>query len=94
MGFAGLELLSALASFTGLSHSNDTLTFYNTRSNSYCQLEVLDDLLHIYADAILDAGLYFVMPKKAFISPDLGAEDLYLIFDHLYSVTVIAAAPG
>lgn len=86
-----LEKLSALASFTGLSHSHSTITFYNSRSNSYCQLEVLDNVLHIYADAILDASLYFVMPKKAFVSPDLGPEDLYSIFDHLYSVTVIAA---
>jgi hypothetical protein len=86
-----LEKLAALASFTGLSHSHNTITFYNTRSNSYCQLEVVGDIVHIYADAILDASMYFVMPKKAFISQDLSPEDLYLVFDHLYSVTVIAA---
>lgn len=86
-----LEKLSALASFTELSHSTNTLTFYNTHSNSYCQLEVDGDTVKIYADAILDASMYFVMPKKAFVSQDLGPEDMYLIFDRLYSVTVIAA---
>lgn len=86
-----LEKLSTLSSFTNLSYSGNTFVFYNTRNNSYCQVEVQGQTVKIFADAIIDASIYFVMPIKAFVAADLGPEDIYLIFDHLYSATVITA---
>jgi hypothetical protein len=84
-----LQKLSSCQEFSKFNDNNNSITFYNHNTNSYCEIEINENSLKIYADTIMnEIDSYFVVPIKTFLSEDFKEHDIYYLFDNLFNIVV------